>query len=219
MRVSQLAGAVFDVDGTLFDTERLSGQVWGEVGLRYGWLTAEADHLLITGRTRESIRQWIEERLGPDFPVEEFMSASSQRVQDRIEKEGVPLKPGVEEILAFLRERQVPMALATSTGQVRTLRRLELTGLGEYFQAVITGDQVRRSKPDPEIYLLACRRLGTPPERTLAVEDSFNGVRSAAAAGMPVALVPDQAVPTPEIQALAIGTYPTLLALRDSLME
>ena len=76
------------------------------------------------------------------------------------------MKPGVREILAFLKERGVPAALATSTGRPRTERRMEMTGLGPYFSAIITGDQVEHSKPDPEIYLLACQALGTDPEHT-----------------------------------------------------
>ena len=217
MRLAGLEAAVFDVDGTLFDTERLSAQIWGEVGREMGWPTAEADHLQITGRNRESIKRWMVQRLGADFPVEEFLSVSSRRAQERMEREGVPLKPGVRALLDLLQARGIPMALATSTGRERTCRRLELTGLAGYFRAVVTGDQVSRSKPDPEIYLLACRRLGAEPGRTLAVEDSHNGVRSAAAAGLRVVMVPDQLPPTPELEALLEGKFASLVELRESL--
>ena len=79
---------------------------------------------------------------------------------------------------------------------------MEMTGLGPYFSAIITGDQVEHSKPDPEIYLLACQALGTDPEHTIAVEDSRNGILSAHSAGMPVIMVPDMIPPTPELEAL-----------------
>ncbi|MCI8869991.1 MAG: HAD-IA family hydrolase [Lawsonibacter sp.] len=131
----------------------------------------------------------------------------------------MPLKPGVREILDFLRLQGIPAALATSTGRVRTLRRLELTGLGEYFQTVVTGDQVEHSKPDPEIYLLACRALDTPPGQTLAVEDSRNGILSAHAAGMPVVMVPDMIPPAPELEALLWRRCASLSELRDVLLS
>ena len=218
MSIGLFEAVVFDVDGTLFDTERISGQIWGELGRKYGWMTAREDHNRVAGRNRESIRLWMQERMGPEFPVEEFMRTSSELAQARIEREGVPLKPGVRELLDLLRGRGVPMALATSTGRERTCRRLEPTGLGEHFHMVITGDQVSRSKPDPEIYQLACRGLGVSPGRALAVEDSANGVRSAAAAGMRVALIPDVAPLTQEVMALAFRHYSSLLDLRDDLI-
>jgi HAD superfamily hydrolase (TIGR01509 family) len=150
------------------------------------------------------------EKFGSDFPAESFLAASSKRAMELMDQEGVPLKPGVREILEFLREHHVPTALATSTYRDRTLYRMERTGLAHYFQSMTTGDQVSHSKPDPEIYLLACQRLGTPPAETLAVEDSRNGILSASAAGMPVVMVPDLIPPTPDLEALLVGRFDSL---------
>ena len=114
------------------------------------------------------------------------------------------MKPGVREILDFLRARRIPAALATSTGRERTQRRMELTGFGPYFSAILTGDHVTHSKPDPEIYRLSCEALGTDPAHTLAIEDSRNGILSASRAGMPVIMVPDMIPPTPDLEALLL---------------
>ena len=119
------------------------------------------------------------------------------------------MKPGVGEVLELLRSRGVPTALATSTGRPRTERRMEMTGLGPCFSAIITGDQVAHSKPDPEIYLMACRALGTTPERTVAVEDSRNRLLSAS----------DLLPPTPELEPLLWGRFDSLLQLRDRLAK
>lgn len=127
------------------------------------------------------------------------------------------MKPGVVELLDFLKDQKIPMALATSTGRERTLRRMEMTGLGPYFSAIITGDQVVHSKPDPEIYQLACRALGTDPAHTIAIEDSRNGILSAHAAGMKVIMVPDMIPPTPELDALLFQRCASLLEVRDFL--
>ena len=159
--MSQLAlqGVVFDVDGVLFDTERLTNQTWLAVGKELGWPQIGEYYLEFVGQNRTDIHQKMLDLFGPEFPKEEFMKTCSAYSQARMEREGVPMKPGVREILDFLKARNIPIALATSTGRERTLRRMELTGLGPYFSAIITGDQVVHSKPAPETYQLDSLRL------------------------------------------------------------
>lgn len=210
-------GVVFDVDGVLFDTEKLSWNNWAEVGRQMGWPQVADHYLEVVGQNRADIRQRLAERMGPDFPTEYFLLTCSRRAQCIMEQKGVPLKPGVTELLTALQKAGVPLALATSTGGDRTRRRLEMTGLGPFFQQVITGDLVEHSKPHPEIYAIACGRLGTAPARTLAVEDSRNGILSAHAAGMAVAMVPDLIPPTPELEALLWGRFDNLSQLQGRL--
>lgn len=213
----KLQGVVFDVDGVLFDSERLMHQVWQEISTEIGWPNVWKDYLEYVGIGRDTIFQKMESLYGLEFPKEDFLTACSQRLQERMERDGVPLKPGVVELLEFLSSHNIPVALATSTAAVRTLRRLELTGLSRYFRAIITGDQVKRGKPAPDIYLMACEALGTAPAHTLAVEDSRNGILSASSAGMPVVMVPDMIPPTPELDALLWKRLPSLMELRDEL--
>ena len=210
-------GVVFDVDGVLFDTEKLSWKNWAEVGQHMGWPQVADHYLEVVGQNRADIRQKLYELLGPDFPIEYFLLTCSRRAQCIMEQKGVPLKPGVREILTALQKQGIPLALATSTNADRTQRRLEMTGLGPFFQTVITGDLVEHSKPHPEIYQIACRNLGTEPARTLAVEDSRNGILSAHAAGMAVAMVPDLIPPTPELEALLWGRFDHLAQLQERL--
>lgn len=202
MSIPPIQGVVFDVDGVLFDTERLTQQTWLTVSREMGWPQVGEAYLEFVGQNRTDIRQKMVRLFGSEFPREHFLRTCSSYTQARIEHDGVPLKPGVREILDLLKSKHIPTALATSTGAERTSRRLELTGLGPYFSAVITGDMVEHSKPHPEIYLLACKALGTAPEGTVAVEDSPNGIRSASRAGMQVIMVPDMIPPTPELDAL-----------------
>lgn len=212
-----LQGVVFDVDGVLFDSERLMHQVWKEVSVEVGYPDVWKDYLEYVGIGRDTIFQKMLSLYGPEFPKEAFLTACSQRLQEHMERDGVPLKPGVVELLEFLSAHNIPVALATSTASVRTLRRLELTGLEHYFKAAITGDQVKRGKPAPDIYLMACEALGTDPAHTLAVEDSRNGILSASSAGMPVVMVPDMIPPTPELDALLWKRLSSLVELRDVL--
>lgn len=210
-------GVVFDVDGVLFNTERLMHQIWHEVGAEMGWPQPGRDYLEFVGNGRSVIFEKMLTFYGPDFPKEEFLTTCSQTLQDRVEQFGVPLKPGVREILDFLKEQNIPIAIATSTAMRRTGKRMELTGLAPYFSAMITGDQVTHGKPDPEIYLLACKALGTDPSRTLAVEDSRNGILSATAAGMPTVMIPDMIPPTPELEVLLWNRFDSLPDLQNAL--
>lgn len=212
-----IEGAVFDVDGVLFDTERLMHQVWLEVSAEMGWPQVGEDYLEFVGQNRTDIYAKMLKFYGPEFQREEFLPACSQRLQARMERQGVPLKPGVAELFEFLRERGIPIAIATSTAAVRTKRRMEMTGLDRFLRAMVTGDQVVHGKPDPEIYLLACQALGTDPKRTLAVEDSRNGILSAHAAGMPTVMVPDMIPPTPELEGLLWKRCASLAELRREL--
>ena len=212
-----LEGVVFDVDGVLFDTERLSQGTWNAVSTELNWPQVGRAYLEFVGQNRADILQKMLDLFGPDFPRETFLLTCSARSQARMEQEGVPLKPGVREILEFLTARGIPAALATSTNRERTHRRMEMTGLGPCFSAVVTGDQVEHSKPDPEIYQLACQALGTAPSRTLAIEDSRNGILSAHAAGMPVVMIPDLIPPAPELERLLFRRCTSLLEVRELL--
>lgn len=123
-----LEGVVFDVDGVLFDTERLSQEIWNAVSTELGWPQVGRAYLEFVGQNRADILQKMLDLFGPDFPRETFLLTCSARSQERMEREGVPLKPGVREILEFLTARRVPAALATSTNRERTQRRMEMTG-------------------------------------------------------------------------------------------
>ena len=201
---------VFDADGTLFDTEELMHQVWTEVGEELDFPYPARDYPDFVGLNRAAVLALMEQKYGTGMDYADFMVRCVDRLQARMETEGVPLKPGVREVLDFLREHRIPTALATSTHRVRTDRRLELTGLTGYFQAVVTGDEVTHGKPHPEIYWSACRKLNVEPARALAVEDSRNGILSAHAAGMPVVMVPDLIPPTLELEELLLKKLDSL---------
>ena len=207
---------IFDADGTLFDTEQLMYEVWCEVGRDMGVTFTVPEYLHYVGLNRKAVLDMMRQRISPDFDGAEFMIRCVARLSELIEERGVPLKPGVREILALLRERNIPVGLATSTHRVRTNRRLVLCGLEAAFDATVTGDEVSAGKPDPEIYRTACRKLGVDPARCLAVEDSRNGILSAHAAGLSVAMIPEMVPPTPETEALVSLRFDSLLGLREA---
>lgn len=210
---------VFDADGTLFDTETLMHKIWIEVGQELNFPRPGQEYLDFVGLNRSALLALMAQRYGADFDGYGFLIRCVDRLAQRIDRDGVPLKPGVREILKFLRNRGIPAALATSTQRTRTDRRLALSGLAPYFQVTITGDEVSRGKPEPEMYLTACQKLGVSPRRAMAVEDSRNGILSAHAAGMLPVMIPDMIPPTPELEALLFRRFHSLIELRTFLEE
>ena len=215
MSGQNIRGVVFDADGVLFDTERLGRLSWLEVGQEIGYPQAEQSYLEFIGLNRTDAEAKMLRLFGADFPCDYFMRMCSACTQARIERDGVPLKPGVRELLTCLQKQNIPVALATSSGRKRITRRLDMTGLAPFFSAIVTGEQVVHGKPAPEIYQLACRHLGISPEQALAIEDSPNGILSASRAGMQVVMVPDLVQPSPDLSSLLTACCASLTAVRD----
>ncbi|MFN7399138.1 MAG: HAD family hydrolase, partial [Sandaracinobacter sp.] len=131
--------------------------------------------------------------------------------------DGVPVKPGALELVAWAKGAGVPVGVATSTRRHRAQHHLQRVGLLKQLDLLVTRDDVVDAKPAPEPYLTAAGLLGVAPEAALAAEDSANGVRSAAAAGVPVLMVPDLLAPTDELRALAHAVVPDLHAVLAAL--
>ncbi len=193
---------VFDMDGVLYDTESISLKSWSEAGKQMEMGDVEKTALDCMGMNRKGMFAYFYEKYGQDFPVEEFLDRTRQLSVDAIRRDGLPIMKGAKEILAYLTEKGYPLALASSTREHTVLAHLEETDMRQYFQVVVCGDMVVNSKPAPDIYELACSRLGVTTKNAIAIEDSFNGIRSAYAAGMMPLMVPDLRQPTPEITKL-----------------
>ena len=142
-----------------------------------------------------------------------------QAADELDDREGLPVKPGVPELLSSLTANHVPLALASSTYSDLVRQELRDAGFLDYFDVVIGGDMVTHSKPHPEIFLLAANALNTAPENCYVIEDSFNGIRAAAAAGVHPLLVPDMLQPTEEIRSLAEWVFPSLFEVLSFLLE
>ena len=212
-----VAGVVFDMDGLLIDTET----VWRDVQL------AEAQAqgldlpleviLSLIGKRWKVNRRILQDHFGPDFDVEAFAAAASQRHAETC-RAGVTLKAGVVELLDLLDARGLPRAIATSSDRQVVVDRLGPNGLLARFHAVITNEDCIEGKPHPEPYLNAARALGLDPALCLALEDSHSGVRSAHAAGMMTVMVPDLMPATAEIQDLCVAVAETLHQVREALL-
>lgn len=208
---------VFDMDGVIFDTEALSRRVWIEQAVEYGINDMDSLYPNIIGVSRTSGYKFLKETLGDKFPAEQFYKEVQKRMECIEAAEGIPFKKGAKELLEFLKERKALVGLASSTNYEMIEHNLVVAGIRSFFQIIVGGDQVKMSKPEPEIYLKACKNLGVNPQTTYAVEDSYNGVRSAYRAGMKTIMVPDLLSATEEMEEMAEAVLPDLFAVKDFL--
>ncbi len=204
---------IFDMDGTLFDTEAVFQKYWNQIARERGITLSEHFKYEICGTSGGPMNLVIEKHYGVSDGTEIQMECK-RRVAEELSR-GVPLKPGCLEILEYFYEKEIPMAIGSSSRRVQIEKNLEVTGTAHYFSAIASGDEVERGKPFPDIFLLAAKRLGAEPADCYVFEDSPNGIRAAHAAGMHPILIPDLMPVTEEIRALAVGVYHSLLeALR-----
>ena len=204
---------IFDMDGVIFDSERVSVECWlksGEaMGLPREPLLAAVYGLM--GTNDEETRRRMEAAMGgcPGFDYEKLESGMWRAFAHEAEK-GLPLKPGVHAVMDALDGHSIPFGLASSTRREAVERELRDAGLMNRFAAVVCGDEVDRGKPDPQIFLRCCEKMGGIPADTFVLEDSYNGIRAAHAAGMRAIMVPDLLEATPEMERLAQCICPDL---------
>lgn len=207
---------VFDMDGLLFDTERLSRRAWLAGGAELGYELPLSALTSIIGRRRPEVEAEFRAALGDDFPVDALYErhATHYLAQLRAATPDALRKPGLVTLLDWLDARQLPRAIATSTLAAGAAEKLALAGVAERFPVVVTGEQVPRSKPAPDIFLEAAHRLGVAPDACVAFEDSDLGLEAALAAGMQAVAIPDLK-PLPE--ALLARASAVFGALDDAL--
>ena len=192
---------VFDMDGVIFDSERAVFDCWKEITGKYGIKGIEKPYLACTGTTMERTREIMREAYGEDFPYDVYAKEASKMYHERYDGGRLPMKTGVVEILDFLKSSDKRIALATSTRRQTVINQLRDAGILDYFEKIVTGDMVSRSKPEPDIYLAACEGLGVEPEKSYAVEDSYNGIKAASRGGLRPVMIPDL---LPENEEMAV---------------
>jgi HAD superfamily hydrolase (TIGR01509 family) len=218
-RAAMIEAVIFDMDGLMVDTERLARRFWYLAFEEFGAAPTDEQYLSIIGRNAVDSTAVLQEALGSDFPVEECRARMRELYYAEIAENGIPVMPGLRELVDFLKAESIRYAVATSTSRDITLKKLEMTNLISDFETIVAGDEITNGKPDPEIFLKAAGLIDAAPEKTVVLEDSFNGVRAAHAAGMIPIMVPDLAQPTDEIRALAHAVVPSLREAQEIISQ
>jgi HAD superfamily hydrolase (TIGR01509 family) len=194
---------IFDLDGVLIDSESVWDAARREVVAENGGTWTDAATRAMQGMSSPEWSRYLRDELGVSLDPEEISRRVVERVLAAYERE-VPLLPGAVEAVRRLAERW-PLGLASSANRPVIDAVLASAGLTECFSATVSGDEVARGKPSPDVYLVAADKLGVDPVRAAAVEDSTNGLRAGAAAGMLVIAVPNREFPPAE-EALALAS-------------
>lgn len=213
-------GVIFDMDGLMFDTEPVWGACWAPVCAKYGMEDRVTEQMIagVRGCAGETMHAALRKYLGDDAPVEEIWIDEKDMVHERVATEGVPKKPGLDELLEYLHDCGIPMAVASSSTKSAIQGNLARGGIESYFDVLLSGESLGRGKPDPLIFLETAKMLGTDPARTIVVEDSFNGVDAGFRGNFITIMVPDLAEPTDEVRAQATAVVERLDDIID-LME
>lgn len=211
----QLQAVIFDMDGVIFDSERLVIECWQVIAERHDIPDIVEICMRVQGNNREETGKRFREKYGNAFPYEAYKQEVSALFRRLYGGGRLPLKPGVAEILDELKRKGMPLALASSTRTDIVKQELADAHLLQCFDTVLGGDMAPRSKPEPDIFLAAAAALGVSPAGCYVLEDSFNGIRAAYRAGMHPVMVPDMQQPTEEIRGLAevvVENLPAALA-------
>lgn len=208
---------VFDMDGVIFDSEKATMDCWMQLADKYGIQNMEKTFMSCLGTTKVRTKEIMHEIYGENFLFDEFAKEASLMYHSRYDGGRLPIKRGVIELLEFLSSNKKKIALASSTRRSTVLSQLEDAGIMKYFDAVVCGDMVKKSKPAPDIFLKACQLINVSPERAYAIEDSYNGIRAAYAGKLHAIMVPDLLHATDEMKELAETVLENLLEVKEYL--
>lgn len=200
--------AIFDMDGLILDSERTVLKCWENIGEKYGFPDIITYGISVIGKNKKATVDEFERVYGE--PGDKYERELREIYNGMASRGEVPLKPYTIELLSSMKNAGMKIAIASSSTREEVTSQMAALGALPYFDTCVCGDQVTRSKPDPEIFLFACDALGVKPEEGVGLEDSFNGVRSCKASGLYTIMVPDIIQPDDEMKGLADIILPSL---------
>ncbi len=205
---------IFDFDGVIVDSEQVVRQGWQYAAQNLHLGDVDELFLQCVGTNHLYSEQVLQRQFGSQFSYEEFRNYSRAFFRQYTSEHGLPVKKGVQELLTYLKEQRYGIGLASSSTLQYILNGLRQAELIDYFQVIVSGENLQRCKPEPDIYLMACEKMGVAPAEAYAIEDSYNGIRSASRAGMQPVMVPDLLPATAEMRQLSALVFADLLEVK-----
>lgn len=197
-----IRGVLFDMDGVILDTEKLYTRFWQEAAHCLGYPMTKEQALGMRSMNHQDGEARMKSYFGPDTPYRDIRNKRIELMDAFVEKEGVYLKPGIHELLHYLKENGIRTSIATSSPLDRTQKYLASVHLENSFDKITTAYMVKKGKPEPDIYIYAASQLGLMPQDCLALEDSPSGLTAAYRAGCLPVMIPDQDQPDEETRKL-----------------
>ena len=184
------SAVIFDMDGLVLDTEASYFIAWQQAAAQMGYVLSDEFCLTLSGLHYQHVEQRLKELCGVDFDLQQFNRLSGDYWFQFVRQQGISVKKGFFNLLKMLRSKKIPFALATNSGRANALECLEFANIQTVFSTIVTRDDVKRGKPDPDVFLLAAKLLNVPITQTVVIEDSLTGVQAASLSGAYSVFIP-----------------------------
>lgn len=213
----KLKVVIFDMDGLMFDTEPIGAKCFKEAAKEYGYIIDDEFHMGLIGMNVHDHVLKVKAKFGEDYPVFEIRDLATKLRINYFYEHGLPIKRGLKELVAYLKEMGIKVAIASSSSIDLINEYLRLSRMQNEFDFVIGGNSVIHGKPDPELFLKVLEHFNFSSDEALVLEDSTNGIMASHNANIPVICVPDLVVNKPEILALTYKVLPSLCEVKDEI--
>lgn len=212
-------GFIFDMDGILFDTERLFNECFAMALGKYGIIDTEPFVKVCLGRSTKESKKLCLEMLPEKFPYDEMHRELKEMFDIRLAEGGIPVKSGVYLMLEYLKTNRYPVGLASSSSRKSVMHHLEAANMTDYFSVIASGDCVEKGKPEPDIYLYTLDKMNLRGKNVIAFEDSPNGLKSATAAGIKAVMIPDQVPYSEEYKDFVYERFNSMTSALEALKK
>ena len=196
--INNIKSIIFDMDGVIFDTELVYLEIWAKVFEKYGYKLQKEVYAEVLGTGRENVKKVFLNNYGNELPIDKMYREKDEDLEKAVDK-GIPLKQGAYEILSYLKNNNYKIALATSASKERALKQIRYADIEKFFDVIVSRDDVKETKPNPDIFLKAAKKLNVNPNECIVIEDSSAGIKAAFNAGMAGIHVVDLKEPDNEI--------------------
>jgi len=216
--LEKIRTVIFDMDGVLFDTEKVYLDVWTSVCEKYGYKMTKEIYCKVIATGRENVKRVFKKEFGDNIPIEEMYKEKDIKLAIELEK-NVPVKDGAYELLTYLKNKKYNLALATSASKERMNKQLNHAGFRWIFDEVVSRDEVREIKPNPEIFLKVANKLGVDPKECIVIEDSLAGVKAAYRGNMTPIHVVDLKTSDEEIKKYCYRSFNNLIEIKEEIFK